>query len=427
MRRNYLRERGQKRPIMGKIIRGEYRSRKYPGSVRFAHYCSKLRKAFDLAKRHRSRKEPAIRMFEALESHSCVFDEYPVNRGKLITILLDFATHHERWQSPPEEWRPEPDCLYAESQLRSFLCHVLMKYPVPRFFESVFHDRNWIATPEFQWCLHVGSGENLRTVSNLPFTLTKREMHLAMMAPSDLGVCEALFWGKFKAVDAPDWLARELLHTTWVHANARPARGPDKTDCKWLVDLTSFFVRTGLDQVRLVGPLVDYVSDQGRAKSFLKGRTLTSLIRDMENWHLEVARRHGYCPRYPKEIVTWDKAPGVYPKKWEADWNGMTDGEWILSELLSSEELAREGGRMHHCVGTYTERCKTGICSIWSLRHQTESGSTSHITIEVQKSNSRNRIAQARGKHNSKPVSELIPMVIQWANANQIEYGVLLR
>jgi hypothetical protein len=56
---------------------------------------------------------------------------------------------------------------------------------------------------------------------------------------------------------------------------------------------------------------------------------------------------------------------------------------WSIRELLSSAELRAEGSAMHHCVASYTDLCRSGLASIWSMMVEDHNGRRRVLTIDI--------------------------------------------
>lgn len=68
------------------------------------------------------------------------------------------------------------------------------------------------------------------------------------------------------------------------------------------------------------------------------------------------------------------------------------DKEYSIIVAKTSQDLIEEGINLHHCVGSYVNKVKNGVCSIFFLR-KTNEIDTSLITIEVRQ----DKILQVRG------------------------------
>src|SRR5205814_7389556 len=88
----------------------------------------------------------------------------------------------------------------------------------------------------------------------------------------------------------------------------------------------------------------------------LKGRTLTSVIKLTNEWHVLMQKaKLGHK-------VEW-KGMGI--PDWEHE---AKDRIWTVSELLNNRELLNEGRKQKHCVYSYVQACAFGRTAIFSLR-----------------------------------------------------------
>lgn len=139
----------------------------------------------------------------------------------------------------------------------------------------------------------------------------------------------------------------------------------------------------------------------------MEGRTLKSVLRLVNAWHLELAgKKKG-------RRLAWHKSPIKAYRYLEKRPEEETDRVWSIQELLDSDALYAEGRAMRHCVYTYANLCWRGETTIWSLRLRVDSGEKRMATIEV---NPRKRsIVQARGKCNQRPGTRSLEIMHQWA------------
>ncbi len=86
-----------------------------------------------------------------------------------------------------------------------------------------------------------------------------------------------------------------------------------------------------------------------------------------------------------------------------------SDNEHFLL-LLKPNELKGEGDMMHHCVGSYKEKVKTGRSLIISLR---DSKNQSYVTIELDTRTC--TVVQIRGKSNINPAQKYLKMITEFA------------
>lgn len=74
---------------------------------------------------------------------------------------------------------------------------------------------------------------------------------------------------------------------------------------------------------------------------------------------------------------------------------------------------------MGHCVGSYSNYCKSGTTSIWSLRQLKKEKWYSLVTIEIRG----DTIVQARGQFNSKPTADHRKIIDDWAKKEGIVWA----
>ena len=168
--------------------------------------------------------------------------------------------------------------------------------------------------------------------------------------------------------------------------------------------------------VNEVSPLVDYISMRRRENTAysMKGRTIGSLLRGMEEWHNELHRvkvfkannydASGFTPLSFKEEHKLNKS-------WVVD-------HWVVDEIRTSKDLADEGRALSHCVYSYSRSISDGRVSIWSL----SKNNTKLITIEV--SNTTKKIVQARGKYNRKIDNHEYKVMDKFASKNGLGISI---
>lgn len=147
----------------------------------------------------------------------------------------------------------------------------------------------------------------------------------------------------------------------------------------------------------------------------MKGRTLHSVLRLVDEWH--------------KQLGKQSKVPTLA-------WTGCKIGEfefvegtdhvgnmrrWIITELLNNVELLEEGRRMRHCVATYAESCAKKRTAIWSMKIENNEGRKHVLTIEVDLMTK--TICQVRGRCNRLPKEHEKEVIRRWAAQQGIRVG----
>jgi hypothetical protein len=149
----------------------------------------------------------------------------------------------------------------------------------------------------------------------------------------------------------------------------------------------------------------------------MKGRTVESLLRQMQAWHRMLARE------------TKAGAGAGTPIKWRP--SGIDGYERVegtpgnqrlfrVVELLDARELAYEGRAMRHCVASYAHSCAGGRCAIFSLREEFGAGAQTMRRLTVEVSVAHRRIVQARGRLNAPPGGVEERILRAWATTARL-------
>jgi hypothetical protein len=124
-------------------------------------------------------------------------------------------------------------------------------------------------------------------------------------------------------------------------------------------------------------------------------------------WRNEQFTLKNHSPQTAHEAA--QRFAAMQSRPWDAKWPGHgydwefldeNDDVWSFRELTSGRQLFQEGRMMHHCVQSYTERCSTGLDSIFSL----SLNARRCLTIQVNLAS--RRIVQALGLCNRRPTPE---------------------
>jgi len=126
-----------------------------------------------------------------------------------------------------------------------------------------------------------------------------------------------------------------------------------------------------------------------------------------DEWHQTVAGQGEgkiYEPTQQSNILygpTWiDKKTGKEIKEYKG---------WTIQNITSENDLATEGNKCSHCVGSYFSDVERGNLIIVSLR---DPSNEPHVTIELSSDGS--TVSQIQGKSNNDPKSEYKAMVKHW-------------
>ncbi len=368
-----------------------------------------------------------------------------------INILMVILEHQEYWI------RPLHSCALVKRKdprkvLASLLHHLFVRYEMPAFMDRVWETGNNI---HISWYLHLGEGKNLRTAQLLPMKVSKKLAFFFLKAPGSYSVNQALRWSQVRASGGTHALAQSI-------ANSYLGEKIEGHENFWQ-SVIDFFVRQQetLNLVQ-VGPIIDYIlsrrylhrrwEDQvlppEQPNFSMKGRTLDTLMRDMDRWHRDMAANplnYQYIDdRLDMQRIAQEEAENAdniqdfwknnkdWWKKFEKKWasfgvrifeyrEGAGKGQRVFTirHLKNAQQLITEGSSMQHCVASYAYRCETGISAIFALEVKAEKKSEKLATIEL---NAFKKVVQARARRNATP-SDVAKRVIRlWAAHNGINY-----
>ncbi len=310
------------------------------------------------------------------------------------------------WKADPENWRPRGKSGYAV--FRSLVDHLVVDYPVPRFLYDVFLDAPFLASGEalvgfFAYVAAGGSAYKYMNSAFIPAVMTRRMCHTFLHKPAGTFFFHALRASQVEALGGDHALARAICGT-------RLGRGFSSDERFWFT-VIRWFCENPLGDNAQVAPVVDYIAEMRRRRPdySMKGRTVKSLIRGMKAWHRELAharylRTKVFTPSGLK-AVTWK----VKSKDAPGDQEYVV---WTMAEILTADELAKEGRTMRHCVYIYARLIVERRVSIWSLKCDGKR----RLTVCVNRA--KRAVVEARGKCNRMPEPGELARVARWARLN---------
>jgi hypothetical protein len=275
---------------------------------------------------------------------------------------------------------------------------------------------------EQRWYKHLGRGDSLRT-AGVPLPLTRAMAHQFSLAPHHFTIRAALRWAQVRGLGGSESLARAV-------AGTRLGREFENEEF-WLTVLRFLVDNPGMD-TRHLGPLFDFLHDQRfasrdvfvpgegvvhqgppRPDYSMKGRSVLSLVRQMEAWR----REREEDDRLP--ALTWARAPIG-----ELEHVASSGCRWTIRELLDSGALFREGVALRHCVAEYAPSCASRRTSIWSMQLDTGRGPRRTLTVEVDLKE--RVVCQARGRANrfARPCERAV--LERWAEQEGLEVAVYM-
>jgi hypothetical protein len=256
-----------------------------------------------------------------------------------------------------------------------------------------------------RWYLVAAQGGSLYKQHAHPW-LSKQECHHFLTAPPDVGSPrQAMWYAVARAQTDSKDAALKITRSKIAGYSIASA---------WWKEVARFFARNPI-AVHQIDDFVDFlfVAKQEDAAFTLKGRTLATLRRRMEDWHRTLRRSQsiggGAWAGSPLPDIDYETGKEHHRAIWR------------FRQIKTGHELFREGQRMHHCVAGYQTACMHGVVSIWSLTSEFPIGHVNRgVTMEVTKDG---RIVQCRGFANRLPYANEVTMAKRWAGEHKLTWG----
>ena len=336
-----------------------------------------------------------------------------------LEALVALAASSADWVRPVEDYRPRSRS--AGRYFESLVDHLFVRYAPPAVLRTCwFEGAGPEAAAHRAWFAHAATGRSVREC-RLPLPLSRKAAHAFTDAPPSLGIAPALRWAQVRGAGGSERLAEAVA--------ASRIGGTFGAEDFWST-VVDWFCRQPMFDADHVGPVIDYLHEQrfveevviedgvrrGRIpqpRLSMAGRTPESLLRQVDAWHLRLARRRRvYAGRSP--VKSWPPCglPGFLETTTGPD--GKTRPTLKIVELRTSADLAEEGRAMRHCVATYAGSCAGGRVSIWSLLTSDGSAMRRRVTVEVR--NESRSIVQVRGRLNRKMKAAERDALRRWAS-----------
>lgn len=312
-----------------------------------------------------------------------------------LLIVFNIAVWFDHSSKDYKSWKRKSH--NADRQLLSLIKHCFEQYEVPKFLYRVWGKSN---TQHINWFIELTKGKAVRELT-LPIQLTKKGAHYFRTAPDDYNVYMAIRWAQSLSYGADKVLADYL-------ANSFLSRISFDQELFW-EKVIQFMAKQTMFSPQKLGELLDYLGHQiDEDENYtIKGRTINSLIRASDAWHIEINRvSNSY-----KELIWNACSINSYTVTEGKEEHEVT---YRLYELRSTKELSVEGKKMNHCVVTYAASCNSRSTAIFTLRKKDVYNVEQTLaTIEVNITHK--MIVQAKARFN-KPISNKANEILKkWA------------
>jgi hypothetical protein len=322
----------------------------------------------------------------------------------------------------PERYVPRSHNI--GKQVRGFIDHLFVKYPVPEFMYRAFCEErsekiDSLRERHQQWFLDLARGGSFPKL--VKGTMTSREAALFLKAPVELKIHQNVWWAKLIAAGVPRAMACTLAQGV---LNWKVPGAHEPQDDQMIAFFGRFHAQINEKQF---DQLTSFLAWKLRDKDpiHLNGRTPQSVLRLAAEW-----RRLHNDETYGT-FIAW---PGLGYSPWR-----IVNKSTILdiAELRTNRELMEEGRKQRNCVFIYTRDCAKEISAIFSLRAY--SGHTARtldgqqgsvlekvnelyrITIEVDMID--RTVNQIKARFNTEPTADQRSVIDLWAKQNGLKWS----
>lgn len=337
-----------------------------------------------------------------------------------LVNLSRFASAHVRtttdWPGTSASWR-QAVCSLAQ--------HLVCTYAVPPFLAASWYAVNDVyAEKKREWFVAHARGASFRSL-DLPIVMTRKMEHIFLTSHDHLALEHAMRRAELLALEASDEVVQAVLATRLA------------TDLRngelWRTVWTFLIANARAIDPAQIGPMIDFIQairhervavetqdgivmrDPPLPSFSMKGRTVQSMLRLMQDWHRSLGVANGG--------LTWAPSP-LRPMLMEEPGQEPSAPPivWQLMELTSGAQLRTEGTALHHCVASYADRCWRGASRIWSLRARRGDKVRHVLTLEVDMK--RRAVVQARGWGNRAASGKPLRLLQDWAIRERLRLAI---
>ncbi|GAB3511008.1 PcfJ domain-containing protein [Emticicia fontis] len=313
-----------------------------------------------------------------------------------IEALTVVARHRSLWIRPLEKWKPK---MKSEHQrFKELIAYLFAEYRFPTFLNYIFFNpEDYFFIRDF---IFLAQGGSIKAISSAIPLNQKMKVEFTRSLEG-FRVFEAFRYAQVLGLGGDEMLAYHLAYS-WL------GRNEIRDEPLWETFIR-ILIAGGDFSHKKIGDLIDYVRfelNQNQAYS-LKGRTLSSLIRQTDRWHEGLKKSQAV-----KAQSQWK--PAFFQPFEIIEGKGVNEIQYKMVELSSDEELVAEGMKMRNCVASYTRYCVNGESSIVSLRKYQCGFEVERLaTVDVEVRNK--RIVQAKARFN-RPISpKATTLLSEWA------------
>lgn len=372
-----------------------------------------------MGKRTKAKQEEIIEKehvyFETLKQNPTKkkISKRKVNGLEIITRMPSTVVSHLNLSQMKDQLvKYRPKSYNEDAQVIELIRKFVCKYNVPKFmFKACTMTRN-IENDFIDWfyCMATG-GSFHKTYGHRVFT--KKGSHIFMTSRNDLSIRENIWRAKILSFGGDQSHVNAIIQSFNLVIM-------DICDPFW-DEAVKFFIKNPAPKKELQ-ELFDFIIRKHLEDNHFnfKGRTLQSLIKLSNDWHIEMMKLKDEFGS------VWNGLPiedWIHEEKIRENGNMVVLGHWMVEQIKSSKRLIKEGQALKHCVGGYVDRCVNGNSFIFTLGFDTQYGVFQKLlTIEVSPNYT---ITQVRGKRNRYPTEKEKSIVKMWGRKNNLRYNAI--
>lgn len=332
-----------------------------------------------------------------------------IDSVRYIYGIYNLTLYSRRWIHYPESWNANLENNHK--CFHSLIKHLLCPYELPLFMDSV-----WLSETsdlEKQWHLDMGNGSSFRKLG-IPINMTRTMEHYFLQAPHHYTVYQAMRYGQTRGLGGSKDYALLIADSPisnhwqdddfWSDAIKLIVKEEDM-DAIQLESFINKLYRIKFQQEEIVTINGSETLEPLDPHFDIRGRTFSSIMR------MELPNRQYSFNQFSIHL-DWKKSSINDYIAIESATENKEARVWAIRELLTSQEIKKEGQSMKNCVATYIPKCQSRKSGIWTMEMLFKNKVVKMVTIEVNLQ--KNEICQVKARFNKRPTDKCMQILKEW-------------
>jgi hypothetical protein len=304
-------------------------------------------------------------------------------------LLRNIFKYKKSWKQSITDYKPiHTNFLKLKIDLVQFL---FFKYNIPAYFVKAMTDQFSESVVE------LAQGKSIREFK-FPFSVSKKEANCLMNVKTNINKSfhYHVIFGLIHA-----WSDNELIAS--VVSDSFLSEIPLTQGRKDFYEQFFVLFKYQMFDYSQIRTILDYLRTKENDNAFsFKNKTLLNLLRDAENWHLQLSKRK-------EEALANIKYKQIF-EPWNIQYS--EEERWSIEQIINEKDLFLEGKAMHHCVYSYKDSILNEKCYILSLKLNDKRVATLEIRGRS--------LVQARLKYNKILDLKESLIIDEWMKKNKI-------